>query len=142
MSYSTIAEANLLNLQNTEWNALDDITKQALLDKATEKINSLCYDLCEITGEDNIFPMVSQDVVPNDVKDCCSYEAGQLAKGTKDGLMIQVSMGISSESELAASVSYDLDKIPQSLYSNKTFWSSEAWELIFPWTCKSASWGG
>lgn len=142
MSYSTILEANIVNINNETWNALDDTTKQSYLDYATQKINSLNYSEKNLVdGQTDVFPWSNQTFVPFQVKEACSYEAGQLAIGTVDEAMDLINSKVKSESELSASISYDTNSIDNYMYANKYFLSSEAWKRIFPYLDKSASWG-
>ena len=142
MSYSTIAEADLIIFDN-DWLALSDVEKQKFLDYATTKINLLPYTYENIShGNENKFPWTRQTKVPQQVKLACSKEAygeylasvGKLDKG-----LVNAKLGIKSESTLTASVTYaDNQSNYASLPMFQTWNSSEAINLMYIFTCKTA----
>lgn len=145
MSYSTPAEADTV-IFDANWLALTDVEKQKFLDYATTKIDLLPYTYENIAhGNVNKFPWTGQTKVPDTVKLACSKEAYSeylVSTGKFDKGLINDKLGIKSESTLTASVTYADGKASYgSLPMFQTWNSSEAINLIYRFTCKTAESG-
>jgi len=133
MAYATIEEANAV--LGNDW-AVDDINKQAFLDVATFKIDSIMDGFGDdvVEGQETVFPLKNQTFVPKQIKFGCIYEAGAIAAGKKD--LVFLTAGIKSESTSTASVSYQDSNSKYQRYS--MFYSKNAIDFIYSWIPKAS----
>lgn len=133
MAYATIEEANAI--LGNDW-ATDDISKQAFLDVATIKIDSIMDGFGDdiVEGQETVFPLKNQTFVPKQIKFGCIYEAGAVANGKQD--LVFLTAGIKSESTSTASVSYQDSNSKYQKYS--IFYSKMALDFVYSWIPKAS----
>ena len=134
MAYATIEQADEVLGEN--W-AIDDITKQNMLNVATIKIDSIMTGFGDdlVEGQENVFPLKNQTKVPLQINLACVYEAGALAKGEQD--LVFQSAGMKSESTKTASVTYDNSQ--NTKYERYSiFYSKFAIDFLYSWIPKSS----
>lgn len=138
MSYATIEEANKY-IKEEYWTSLSDIEKQEILDLATEMIDlSLSTISCgRVEGQESIFPLNNQTVVPRQIVMACIYESASIAAGQQDSQIARASLGIKSESTNTASISYDTKS--NNKYAQFGYLGSKiAIDMIYPFLPKTA----
>ena len=133
MAYATIEEANAI--LGNDW-AVDDINKQAFLNVATFKIDSIMDGFGDdiVEGQETVFPLKSQTYVPAQIKYGCIYEAGAIATGKQD--LVFLTAGLKSESTSSASASYQDSNSKYQRYS--MFYSKNAIDFIYSWIPKAS----
>lgn len=133
-SLTTLADAEdyfSSRLNTDAWDDASDLNKQKALSQATRAINRLAYqgDVTDAAlAAGNQFPRGLDTEVPYEIKWAVAEEALSLLNGNDPESMVS---NVVSEKFSGASVTYNIDAIPDYVHSGIT--SGEAWRFLKPY---------